>query len=102
MRFSKPNAAGRPALLARLDLDDAALDELARRVASILQDAMPAEPASPYLTTAEAGEYLRASRQRIFDLTSQGRLPVHKDGSRNRYKRADLDAYLAGQNGGER
>jgi excisionase family DNA binding protein len=45
----------------------------------------------------EAAEYIRAPPQRVFDLTSQGRLPVRKDGSRNLYRREDLDAYLEGR-----
>jgi len=84
-------AGARLALLARVELDD---DELAARVAGILQDAAPAAPALPYLTTREAAEYMRCTRQRVFDLTSQGRLRVRKDGSRSLYHRDDLDAHL--------
>ena len=89
-------AGARPALIARLALDDAALDELARRVAVILAGE-PAAPVSPWKNSAEAGEYLRCDRQRIFDLTSQGRLHVHKDGARNLYHRDELDSYLRGE-----
>jgi excisionase family DNA binding protein len=75
------------------------LDEIARRVANILEDrdTGTGHGTSPFLTTAEAAAYLRCGRQRVFDLTSQGRLRVHKDGSRSLYRREDLDAYLAGE-----
>jgi excisionase family DNA binding protein len=70
------------------------VDEIARRVLERLGAQNGTVP--DYLTPPEAAEYLRTSRQRIYDLTSQGRLPVCKDGSRNLYRRVDLDAYLGG------
>ena len=73
-----------------------ALEAIAQRAAELVREQPIAEPLPAYLTTTEAANYVRASRQRIFDLTSQGRLKVCKDGSRNLYRRADLDAYLSG------
>jgi excisionase family DNA binding protein len=55
----------------------------------------PREQPSPYLTVAQAAEYLQASRQRIYDLLSARRLPKYKDGSRVLIRRDDLDAHLA-------
>lgn len=75
-------------------LDDDALEVLARRVASRLSS--PGRPASPWLTVAEAAEYLRCKRQRIYDLVSQGRLECRKDGSRSLFRREWLDTYLEG------
>lgn len=49
-----------------------------------------------YLNVAEAAERLRASRQRVYDLLSSGRLRRFKDGARVLVSRAELDAYLAG------
>lgn len=66
---------------------------LARAVARQLPRPIPQEP-SPYLTVAEAAVYLRASRQRVYDLLSSRRLPRHKDGTRVLIRRTDLDAYL--------
>lgn len=100
MRSSEPNA--RPALFARLDLDDGALAELARRVAKLLEDAEPAEPASPYRDVGEAALYLRASKQRIYDLVNAGALTPRRDGRRLLFRVDTLDEYLAGQNGGDR
>lgn len=72
------------------------VDAIATAVASKI-GARAAGPPSPYLTTTEAAAYLRASKQRIHDLTSQGRLPVLKDGARCLYRTVDLDAYLEGR-----
>jgi excisionase family DNA binding protein len=52
--------------------------------------------ASPFLSVPEAAEYLRSSRQRVYDLLSAGRLTRRKDGSRVLVERAELDRYLAG------
>lgn len=79
-------------LAARLLASEEFLKALADRVA----ERMPAPSSSPYLTVAEAADYLRASRQRVYDLLSAGRLTRHKDGSRVLVSRAELDAYLAG------
>lgn len=64
------------------------------RAAEILAESQRAAPASPYLNTAEAAEYLRAKPHRIHDLVHRGDLPVIKDGSRSLYRREDLDALL--------
>jgi excisionase family DNA binding protein len=50
--------------------------------------------ASPYMTALEAADYLRCSRQRIYDLLSQRRLTRHKDGARTLISRAEIDAYV--------
>ena len=71
-------------------------DALAPLVAARLA-AAPTTTASPYLTVPEAAAYLRASRQRVHDLCSQGRLPQWKDGRRSLLHRDDLDRYLAGE-----
>lgn len=66
-------------------------------LAAVLARHLPApEPRdpSPFLTVAEAAVYLRASRQRVYDLLSSRRLPKHRDGARVLIRRADLDAYL--------
>ena len=50
----------------------------------------------PYLCVGKAADYIASSKQRIYDLNSQGRLRCVKDGSRLLTKRAWLDAYLEG------
>jgi excisionase family DNA binding protein len=67
---------------------------LAERVAGLLGERIAAR--SPWMTVDEAAEYLRCAPKRIYDLTSQGRLPRHKDGSRVLLHRDELDAYVAG------
>lgn len=79
-----------------LPIPDAWLEAVAERAAVILAERQPEQPAAvPYLTVAEAAEYLRCTPKRIYDLTGQRRLPFVKDGTRTLLRRADLDAYLA-------
>ena len=74
-----------------------ALEAIAMRAAELLREQHAAAPPREYLTPIEAADYLRcSSRQRIYDLTSAGRLRACKDGSRSLFKRSDLDAYLSG------
>jgi excisionase family DNA binding protein len=81
---------------------DAALDalvlDLAEQVADMLADRVgsAAPSRSPWFTVGEAADYLRCSKKRVYDLTSQSRLPAHKDGSRTLLHRDELDAYLSG------
>ena len=49
---------------------------------------------SPYMTIAEAAEYLRCRRQRIDDLLSSGRLTRRKEGSRTLVLRDDIERHL--------
>jgi excisionase family DNA binding protein len=67
------------------------IEAFAARVAELL--ATPT--VSPYLTVDEAAEYLRCSRQRVYDLLSSRRLSKLKDGSRVLLRRDELDEYLA-------
>lgn len=81
-----------------LTLGDASLEALAQRVAAILRERAPEEPPRDerrYLSVAEAADYLRCSRQRVYDLCSQGTLRRLKDGTRVLLDRGEIDAYLA-------
>jgi excisionase family DNA binding protein len=65
--------------------------ELGRLRAALALRAHP----GPWLDTRAAAAHLGVSRQRIHDLTSQGRLRVAgRDGRLPRYHVEDLDAYL--------
>jgi excisionase family DNA binding protein len=85
------------------ELLDALLDQIAPavadRVAELLVErlagAVPVA-ASPWLDVAEAAEYLRCKPKRIYDLGSQERLPVHRDGGRLLFRADELDRYLEG------
>ena len=74
-----------------LTLPDDAIEAIAHRVAEILGSKSDSDP---LLTVEEAAEYLRCKPARVYDLTHQRKLRVHKDGSRNLYRRSDLDAVL--------
>lgn len=79
-----------------LELTDDQLTQLAERVALVLERRNPqTPPPSEWLDAAEAAAYMRASKQRVYDLTSSGRLRCAKDGSRSLFRREWLDAYLA-------
>lgn len=80
-----------------MDLLDWLAAEAAERAAEIAAKRVTAElqAHSPYLTVPEAANYLRCSRQRLYDLTSARVLPVFKDGRKSYFRREDLDAYLA-------
>ena len=80
----------------RLDLPEPVLNELAERAAALVLERLSAAPAteSEFLTVTEAADLLRASRQRVYDLLSDGRLERFKDGSRVLVRRADVVAHL--------
>lgn len=84
-----------PALKLTLELEPDQLAELALRVADLLSG-RAGGPAtrSPYLTVAEAAEYLRCSRERIHALLTQRRLARHKDGGRTLILRSELESYV--------
>ena len=71
-------------------LSDEDVERVAQRVVALSSDAPP----DPWLDVDEAADYLRCSRQRIYDLASMGRLSVGKDGRRSLFRRSTLDAYL--------
>jgi excisionase family DNA binding protein len=85
------------------------IDELVERVAARVVELLGAElqaptDPSPWMNVEETAEYLRCKPKRIYDLVSQvreddpdqRRLPVHRDGTRLMFHRAELDSYLLG------
>jgi excisionase family DNA binding protein len=64
----------------------------------IAEDQVPVEDG--WLTVAEAADYLRCPKSRIYGLVSARRIPFEKDGSRTLFRRSKLDAWL--QDGGGR
>ena len=56
---------------------------------------MPPVDRPEYLTPAEAADYMRAKRGRVYELLAQGRLTRLKDGSRTLVRRSEIDDYLA-------
>jgi excisionase family DNA binding protein len=74
------------------ELDDAALDVLAERLAPRL--AARSLGQSPWLNAVDAARYLACSRDRLYDLVGVGKLKPRRDGRRLLFSRTDLDAYL--------
>jgi excisionase family DNA binding protein len=83
-----------PRIVVELPVTDALLDALASRLAPLIT-ASTTPPTPDWMAVDEAAEYLRCRPKRVYDLTSQRRIPFTKDGSRTLVRRADLDAYLA-------
>jgi excisionase family DNA binding protein len=73
---------------------DDAVERVALRVAELLAGQLAPADRSPWLDVGEAAGYLRCKPKRIYDLVSQRRIPVHRDGSRVLFRRDELDAYL--------
>ena len=89
---------------ARLELNvpDELLEAIARRAAAIAVERLRAEAeATPrFLLVPEAADFLRAEKQRVYDLLSEGRLKRHKDGARVLIDRQELERYLDGDRRG--
>jgi len=47
-----------------------------------------------WMTSQEAAQYLKLSVGGLYNLTSQGTLPYHKLGRRNRFLKNELDLHL--------
>lgn len=77
-----------------LQLPPETAEAIARRAAELVLEQLDDRAAPELLTVTEAAELLRCAPQRVYDLTSSGRLPFFKDGSRTLIRRVDVDAYL--------
>lgn len=78
-----------------LQLSDAQVDAIARRVAELLDQPSMPEP-SRWLDAAGAAEHLATRPDRIYDLVQLGKLVPRRDGRRLLFRRDELDAYLEG------
>lgn len=74
------------------ELLDALADRVAARVLAVADRSAPA--GSPWLDVAGAADYLRCKPKRLYDLCSQRRVPVHREGSRLLFRRDELDAWI--------
>ncbi len=80
-----------------LELSDLEIAAIAEKVAAIIvSDGVRPRSQGPqrFLTPTEAAEYLRCSRQRIYDLCSAGTLSRFRDGTRVLISRAEIDAHV--------
>ena len=73
----------------------ALVDAIATRLATIVKSEIDAATtATPYMTVAEAAEYLRWPKERIYKLTAANAIPhFHQDG-RILLRRDEIDAWL--------
>jgi excisionase family DNA binding protein len=80
-----------------LSIPDDFVDQVASRVLELLaeQERGKSKP-EPWLNVTDAAEYLACRKQRVHNLTSQGRLRYAKDGSRVVFKREWLDDLIEG------
>lgn len=74
----------------RIELPDEVVEAIARRAAEIALGAL-GKTASPWMTRAEAANYLRLPLSR---LEKDRRVPCHRDGGRILYHRGELDAHF--------
>lgn len=79
---------------ATISLPDALVNAIAERVVDLLDERDHGRPASPWLDVEEAAAYLRAGKQRIYDLVHEGRLHPARDGRRLLFRREQLDALV--------
>ena len=87
-----------------LTVPDAIIEAVADRVATIVKSEIgtTTTTATPYMTVAEAAEYLRWSKERIYKLTAARAIPHIKHEGRLLFRRSDLDAWLDGFREGPR
>lgn len=86
-----------PREVAKTDAVQAFVDFLTAQVIKNLEKTGDQQQSSPYLSVAEAADYLRCKPQRVYDLLSARRLTKYKDGSRPLVLRQELDDYLSGR-----
>jgi len=66
-------------------------------LADLVAERLAASPADDgWLSTAQAADYLGCTPDRLHDLVARRALKHGRDGRRLRFKRSDLDAYVAG------
>lgn len=82
-----------------LPIPPAIFEAFAARVAGLVTEALPQQPA-PYLDVKEAAAYLACKPKRIYELKDQGRLAHYGDGRRLLFRHEDLDAALVRRDAG--
>jgi excisionase family DNA binding protein len=59
-------------------------------------------PESEILTLDEVADYLKAGKRTIYRLTQKGEIPAFKFGGTWRFRRQELDAWIAGRIKGQK
>jgi excisionase family DNA binding protein len=70
------------------------VEALTDQIAEKLSERM-APPIEPFITAEEAAEHIASPKSRIYELKEQERIGYYMDGRNVRFKRSDLDAYMA-------
>lgn len=85
-----------------LTIPPAFLEQVAQRAAEINRAHFAAtlEATTPWLDTREAAEYLRIPLGTFREQVTAGRWPVHSEGRRNYFDRAELDRARRGDQAG--
>ncbi len=73
---------------------DDLVEAIAARVLERLRAEPAGEPGSPYLTVAEAADYLRWPRERVYKLTAAKAIPHIRHEGRILLRRDEIDAWL--------
>lgn len=74
------------------DIPAELVEAVAVRAAELVRD--QAQAGDRWLTVDEAAEHLRCPKSRIYALTSTGRIPHHRDGSRLLFRQSELDRWV--------
>jgi hypothetical protein len=81
-----------------LQLPDEAIEAIARRAAELVLERLDQAPAAgEWFSIDEAAEFLRCSKQRIYDLRGDGRLTRFVEGGRALVARAELVGLVVDQ-----
>ena len=81
-----------------LDVPPELLEAIAARAAELVGERQAPDDGDGWMTVAEAAEYLRCPKSRVYSLVSARRIPFEKDGSRTLFRRSELDEWV--RNGG--
>ncbi len=78
-----------------IQLPDDLIEQIAERIANKLSDTL-SQPTSqtPWLTPETAALHLGCRKRRIYDLVSDDRIPVHREGNRLLFRRDELDRWI--------
>jgi excisionase family DNA binding protein len=76
-----------------LELPDELIEEVAQRAAEILRESAEPEP-DEWLDVDGAKDHLKCGKRRIYNLVSEGRIPVHREGARLLFRRSELDDWI--------
>lgn len=80
----------------RLEIDEELIEQIAERVAQLIDVRPELASEDGWLRGAERiGAYIDAPRSRVYALASARRIPVHHDGSALIARRSELDRWLA-------